>query len=117
MPLNTAIPYPTFQRAMRIIQSIRLGNPTIIETTFAHQYLSGCIVRLYIPPDYGVEQLNKQFGPITVIDPVTFSLPIDSTDYNPYNATPVLPHDDPQVVPIAEINSILSEATQNVLPY
>jgi hypothetical protein len=117
MPLNAAIPFPTFQRAMRIIQSITLGSSTIIVTTFAHQYKSGCIVRLYIPADYGAQQLNQQFGPITVIDAVTFSLPIDSTNFDPYNAAPILPHDNPQVVPIAEINSILSEATQNVLPY
>ena len=117
MSLNTAIPYPTFQRAMRVIQTITLGFPTIVVTTFAHQYETGLIVRLLIPLEYGAQQLNQQFGPIAVIDPVTFSLPIDSTLYDPFVVVPPQATDDCQVIPIAEINSILSGATQNVLPY
>jgi hypothetical protein len=105
---------------MRLIAAITNSNPCIVTTTFDNQYVSGTIVRLDIPPACGMQQANQFVGPLTVIDPLNFSLPLDTTTFGRF-AIPVLtnPHIDicAQVVPIAENNDQLSAAERNVLPY
>lgn len=121
-----AVQFPTFQRAMRNILSITQANPAVITTTFDginpgdHQYSTGLIVRINIPRGFGMSQINQFSGKITVLSSSTFSLDIDSTNFDPF----VVPAENPghfytpaTVVPVGEDNSILSQATQNVLPY
>jgi hypothetical protein len=120
MPSCFAVPFPVFQPAMRLIAAITTANPALVTTTFAHQYISGCIIRLDIPVACGMQQINQLFGPIAVTSSTTFTIPIDSTNFTPF-ALPIDPL--PQVntcamtIPIGEINSSLLSATQNVLPY
>ena len=113
-PLN-----PIFQPAMRLIASITNSSPAIVTTTFAHLYKTGTIVRLDIPPACGMQQANGQAAPILVLSATTFSMPINTTNYDVF-AIPVSPnpHDDicAQVVPIGEVNETLLAAVQNVLP-
>jgi hypothetical protein len=111
--------FPVFQRAMRIISTISNGNPTEITTTFAHQYLDGLIVRIYIPLGYGMQQINQQSGIVKVINDTAFYVDIDSTLYEEFFYADTFPYNRqyPQVVPIAEVSSTLLTATQNVLPY
>lgn len=117
---------PTFQRAMRNILSITNGNPCVITTTYngtdpaPHQYMTGLIVRLVVPNGFGMIQANELYAPITVTSSTTFTMPIDTTSFDPF----VIPSYNPghygtpaQCIPIAETNDILTEATQNVLPY
>lgn len=115
-----AIQFPVFQPAMRLIESITQTNPMVVTTTFNHQYITGTIVRLDIPPADGMQQANQQFAPITVLTATTFSMPIDATNYQAFSI-PIAPgpHVDicAQVVPIGEVNEILTAAVQNVLPY
>lgn len=115
-----ALMNPVFQPAMRLIAAITNSNPCIVTTTFANQYIDGTIVRLDIPPVCGMQQANQFFGPLTVIDSLNFSLPLDTTTFGPFSVpTGLGPHLDTcaQVVPIAENNGILSAAVMNVLPY
>jgi len=114
-----AIENPTFQRAMRIISDITNANPAAVTTTFAHQYETGDIVRIDIPLGYGMSTLNGQIGTITVTGPTTFTLDIDTTHYDPFEAPADYPesYQYAQVVPVGEANSKLTSATQNVLPY
>lgn len=127
MTIN-AIAFPTFQRAMRQITAITNAFPAQVTTSFDHQYQSGLIVRLVIPnvPDnYGMHEANNLTGTITVNSPTTFLIDIDTTNFSAFiiPTAPVgrLPAGAllqfPQVIPIGEINNILTEATQNVLPY
>jgi hypothetical protein len=117
MPV-TALQYPVFAPALRIINSITNGYPTLISTTFAHGYQTGLTVRLDIPPGFGMQQINQQFAPITITGSTTFTMPIDSTYYDAYSPSGVYPESAQfgQVIPMAEINSILTQAVQNVLP-
>ena len=121
-----AIPFPVFQRAMRNILSITNDTQALITTTFDginpgdHQYSTGLIVRIFIPDGFGMSRLNQLYAPITVINRTQFTMPIDTTDFDPF----VVPQEQPgafytpaTVVPIGEINELLTEATQNVLPY
>lgn len=115
-----ADPNPMFQPAMRLISAITQADPAVITTTFAHQYITGTIVRLDIPRADGMQQADKIIGPIIVLSSTTFSMPFNSTNFDPFSI-PVSPspHVDTcaQVVPIGEVNEIISAAVQNVLPY
>lgn len=114
-----AVANPTYQPAMRIITAITNGFPAIVTTSFAHQYLSGLIVRLFIPRYFGMVQADKLQGAITVIDDVTFSINLDTTYFDPF----VVPVQTPltaqlaNVVPFGELTSQFNGSTANVLPY
>lgn len=116
-----ALQFPVFQPAMRIIAAITNSNPAIVTTTFAHQYISGTIVRLDVPPADGMQQINSLTGPIVVLNTTQFSFPVDSTNFDTF-AIPSMPYPPyanvcAMVVPIGEVNSQLTAAVQNVLPY
>lgn len=119
MAMILATPYPIFQRAMRIISSITNDTHAQVTTTFAHQYITGMIVRLNVPLGFGMTQVNQQYAPIVVTSPTTFTIDIDTQFYDPF----VVPVGYPEsyqsavVTPVGEINSILTAATVNVLPY
>lgn len=112
-------PFPIYQPAMRVISAISKSNPVVITTTINHQYITGLIVRIDIPTGLGMQQLNQMTGPIMVINNTTFSMPIDTTNFDTFVPHSAFPpgYQDAQVVPIGEINSILYGATKNVLPY
>jgi len=133
MPLPTpntpnfyGVQNPTFQRSMRNILSITQAEQALVTTTFdginpgSHQYSTGLIVRLYVPVGFGMVQANQLYGPITVVNDTQFTIPINTTDFDTF----VVPAFQPgafgtpaQSVPIGELNSMLTNATENVLPY
>lgn len=129
MPISqnySAIPFPPFQRAMRNILTISQDTQCIVTTTFngtdpgAHQYMTGLIVRLIIPVGFGMQQANQLSGPIKVINSTQFTMPIDTTQFDPFSIPQAIIgsfYTPAQVVPIGEVNDILTGATQNVLPY
>ena len=114
-----AIANPTYQPAMRIINAITNAKQAAVTTTFDHNYITGTIVRLHIPLGYGMLQANELFGPITVTGTTTFTVEIDTLKFDTYAAPVTSPLDQrfAVVVPIGEVNSILTAAVQNVLPY
>lgn len=115
-----ADPNPTFKPAMRLITAITQNVFTTVTTSFDHGYTTGLTVRINIPPACGMEQLDGFVGDITVTGATTFTLDIDSTYFQPF-AIPAAPYPIwadtcAQVIPIGENNSMLTEATRNVLP-
>lgn len=111
--------YPVFQPAMRVISSITQSKPVIVTTTFDHNYVTGEIVRLVIPLGFGMQQINQMTGPITVTGSTTFTMTVDSTNYDPFIAPSQFPENSQyaQVIPIGERAEQLNAAVQNVLPY
>ena len=119
MPRCYANPDPSFQPAMRLIASITNANPAVVTTTFAHDYISGIIVRLNIPVAVGMQQANGKQGTITVTGDTTFTINIDTTNFETFFIDDTLPawiNICANVVPIGEINSTLRASTRNVLP-
>jgi len=121
-----AQPFPVFQRAMRNILTITNSAQALVTTTFdginpgAHSYNTGLILRLVIPNGFGMVLPDESYGPITVVNSTQFTIPIDTTMLDAF----VVPAYEPghfgtpaQTVPIGEVNELLTEATQNVLPY
>ena len=132
-----AIQNPPFQPAMRIITAITNDTQATVTTSFPHQYITGMIVRIRLPvptarnqnnaviAGFGMDQINQQQGEITVgSDPLTFTIDIDTTDYDAFVVPPDVQLPDgtftqlqyAQVVPVGEINAIVTAATRNVLP-
>lgn len=115
-----AVQNPTYQPAMRLISSITQAEHAQVTTTFDHNFETGIVVRFYIPEPDGMTQLDRKTGIVTVVDTTTFTVDIDTRKFDPF-AIPGSPNPNEftcaQVVPIGEINSILTSATRNVLPY
>jgi hypothetical protein len=125
-PNYYGVQFPAFQRAMRNILTITNAENALVTTTFDgttpgdHQYQTGLIVRLYIPDGFGMVKANELSGTITVVNDTQFTVTIDTTNFDPF----VVPSYQPgafgtpaQVVPVGQVNSMLNQATQNVLPY
>ena len=109
-------PNPIFRPQLLQVTAITQADPAIITTNIAHNYLTGTIVRLWIPLEAGMQQLaDLQQWPITVLSPTTFSIPVDSTNFDPFVA-PAGPKDQcAQVFPVGEDNNMLTMASQNIL--
>lgn len=114
-----ATQYPVFQQAMRIISSITNSCPATVTTTFAHQYATGQIVRLNVPRGYGMVEINQLYGPIIVTGDTTFTIDIDTTNFNVFAMPSNFPDNQQyaQVTPIGQIAQLIQYAERNVLPY
>lgn len=112
-----ALTNPVYQPAMRIVAAITNAANAQITTTFAHNYATGLVVRLYIAPTDGMQQMSQQVGTIlTVPSPTTFTVDINSINFEPFSiVNPPHKNKYSTVVPVGEINSILTQATKNVL--
>jgi hypothetical protein len=65
-----------------------------------------------------MQQANGLTGSIVVVSPTTFFVDIDTTLFDPFSIPMAAsPHVDicAQVVPVGEVNEILTEATRNIL--
>jgi hypothetical protein len=112
-----AIQNPVYQPAMRLIAAISNSFPAVVTTTFNHNYITGMIVRLDIPPANGMAPLDGELFPITVTGNTTFTIPVDTTNLGAFTIPVVTYHINTaaQVVPVGEISSTLDAATVNVL--
>lgn len=119
-----AVAQPIYQPAMRIITDIENVTPNIgaqkyaqITTSFAHNYKTGFIVRLDIPPGYGMVEANYLFAPITVTSTTQFTMPLDVTGFTPFTIPIMYPFNSQyaQCVPIGNVNDNPYLGTVNVL--
>jgi len=111
-----ALEDPQIQPAMRLISSITKAETAVITTTFDHGFVTGTIVRFYIPSYYGMVQLNGRQETITVTGTDTFTVPVNTTKFRTF-AAPVAAWWHARcamVVPIGEVSSILTAAVRDV---
>jgi len=101
---------PIFQPARRIITGITQANPAVVTTSFDHDYFTDDIVRIILPNSFGMPQLHKQKGKITVLSSTTFSIDIDTSLYDSFTAAAVLLNDEPFIPPVPL--RIITEITQ-----
>lgn len=108
---------PTFAPAMRLITGITNASQCTITTSFDHGYQTGLIVRILIPDEFGMRQLNKQTGQIVdVPTDDTFVLAINTVSYDTFivpDPEPWYLNDYAVVVPVGEINAQLTQAVKN----
>lgn len=102
-----------------LIAGITQAVNAVVTTTAPNALITGEIVRLVIPPGFGMQQADGLTSSIVVLTDTTFMTGIDTTSFDAY----VVPTPNPhlaacgQVIPIGEVNEILTAATQNVLPF
>jgi len=111
-----AVEDPQIQPVMRLISAITQANPAQITTTFDHDFISGTIVRFYIPKYYGMKQIDKAKGTITVTGTDTFTVDVDSSAFNVFAVPAALWYHArcAMVIPIGEVSSQLTAAAQDV---
>ena len=116
MPVWYANPDPRYQPAMRLVTDISKAENAVITTSFDHDYVTGLIVRLYVPNNYGMFQIDKKVGEITVLSPTTFSIDISTTDYDSFlvPASPPYYHKTACCVPVGNVQGVYDVAVRNV---
>lgn len=111
-PVNPNFPWLP---ATSIISSITRASQAVITTTSPHGYSTGFNVRIVFPFPYGLTfgmyQINGLTGVINVLSPTSFSISIDSTNFNPFVVGTTL--ENAQVIPIGQFtNANLDDSTQ-----
>lgn len=121
---------PMYQPAVRNIIAITQAQKAQVTTDIAHSYVTGTIIRLFIPLGFGMQQANQLFAQIFVnpASPTTFLIDIDTRLFDafvlpplqplpPPNQTVMVQHQQAQASPYAEISTTLAASERNVLPY
>lgn len=111
-----ANPDPRYQPAMRLINDITKANPAVITTNIDHDYVTGLIVRINVPHNYGMRQIDGVLSTITVLTSDTFSVDIDTTEYDTFSAPITPPYNRflANVVPVGNELDVYNVAVRNV---
>ena len=106
-----------YQPEMKQVIGITNSNPAVVSVWGDHDYITGTVVRLYVPDGFGMVQANGLTGKITVINTWAFSIDIDTIPFDIFVIPAVFPQDQQsaQVVPVGEDNDMLTAATDNIL--
>lgn len=115
-PTFTALPNPPFKPALRFITALTNANPALVTTNIPHLYITGQIVRLYIPEDFGMVQANQLFAPITVVNSTQFTIDIDTATFDIFSDPGNNLRQTAMVVPIGQITSLIYAPFVNTLP-
>jgi len=99
-----------FVPCRQTISSITQTNPGVVVTSLPHGYLQGIIVRLVIPLACGMQQLAGKEVKATIIDSTSFSIGIDTTNFDPFL---VSGDQTPSVIPMGEEAYTLENAVKN----
>ncbi len=119
-----ALAIPVYKPAMRAVINITNAPQALVTTSLDginpgdNGYIDGLIIRIDMPPEFGMPQINQQFAPITIVSSSTFLIDIDTTTYDVFSVPTQYPENVQycQAVPIAELNGMLTGAVQNQLP-
>lgn len=72
------------------VTSITRANPAVVTTGTAHGYSTGFNVRIFFPftivDSFGMEQINGQEATIAVLSPTTFSISVDTSNFDSFTA-------------------------------
>jgi len=113
--INTS---PMFIPGLSVISDITKTYPAIVTTATNHDYVDGGIVRFYIQPACGMQQLDQQTASILVTSLTTFTADIDTTNFEPFSipvAPDILTNICSLVCNVGEISSSLKSSVTNIL--
>jgi hypothetical protein len=84
--LKPVIQIPSSLIITNITQSLPMTVSVAIQTpsTEANTYIVGMAVRLFVPYNYGMFQANGLVGTITAINGNTWTLNLDSSQFDPF---------------------------------
>ena len=105
---TTSVWLPTAQE----ISNISQANPCVVTTTNNHNFQEGIYVRIFLPsPNFGMQPLNQQIFPATILSPTTFSIPVDTRTFNPFVS---VSGQSAQALPSGEGSLTLENAITNI---
>lgn len=93
-----------------VIINVTVGFPCEITTLTDHNYDSTLYVTLYFPNIIKMQRLNGKTYPITVTAANKFTIPVDTTNFDPVMLSA---YQNAQCVPAAEQNFSLTMAVNN----
>lgn len=94
------------------IAAITRANPGVVTTTQNHGYLTGIFVRLVLPANFGMQQVNEQIYKITVLSPMTFAINQDTSNFDAFVVSTTI--QVPQVIPVgSDALSVLQPERNN----
>lgn len=64
----------TFSPPRVAISAITQANPCVVTTSEDHNLVTGAVVRVHVPRNYGMFPLNNNLYSVTVLSPTTLSL-------------------------------------------
>lgn len=108
---------PIYYPRWRFVANITAANPAVITTTVSHGYTVGQKIRIYVPSDYGMTQINGLQGTITAVTASTITTDIDASSFTSF-AWPAVanyPFSFARIVPVGEdlAEALSSTATSN----
>lgn len=98
----------TFTPTRLAISNITQALPAVVTTSTDHNLTTGQIVRVKVPDNYGMVQLNNLLASITILSSTTFSLQysqlppqinVNSTTYTAFT-TPAKPGFTAEILPV-----------------
>jgi len=95
----------------QLVDSITRANPGVVTTTEDHGYDTGLFVRLFFPLDVGMNKLAEKVVEITVLTSNSFSIGIDTSNFDSYSPTST--SQLAQVIPVGSDALNVLEAVQN----
>lgn len=115
---------PRFYPANRTITAITAASSAVITLSVTHQFTAGQAVRIKVPADWGMTEIDGLIGNITAVNTTTntITVDIDSSAFSafayPSSATAAAGVELPQVIPVgqtanATYANTLDDATDN----
>ena len=99
--------YDMFKPKNRVIANITAANPGVVTTLVDHTYQTGQKVRIHVPAECGMIELDGKLVTVTRVSSSTFSIEIDTSAYTAftfpvYTDTPFTPA---SIIPVGEDTS------------
>lgn len=100
-----------FVPSANVITAISNTSPAVVVTLTSHGYDDGLYVRLIVPKNCGMQQINGQVDKIMVLAPAIFSFPVDASNFDSFAYTSI--DQIAQVIPVGEEADSLTQAARN----
>lgn len=107
----------TFYPSKNQITAITQAETAVLSLSDTNDLTLGQVVRVLVPSEYGMHQINKQEGSIVAVSSSSITLNINSSQYDPFSA-PVSPLTPALIIPIGMQATLsyansLDDATKN----
>lgn len=110
-------PNPRFGPYINLIAAITNANPAQVTTQTPHNYVNQMVVKLYVPPACGMQEVNGLQGAITIVDATNFLINIDTTNFSTF-AIPMSPPPRvdicPQTIPVGDVSANFQGLVHNL---
>lgn len=109
---------PMFAPRRRYVTAITQAASAVITLSVTHGYQVGEKVRMHVPSDFGMVEMDGELGTITAVSTAnnTITVDVDSTAFTAFAfpASAGVPFTFAQVVPVGDSATVLTGATDNI---